>query len=302
VRGQHPTDASWRADAYARSRHSDLRDEISPPAQDHDAERSAALCAEVCRNALGSLAAGLPLLPPPTRRRAQAAAACAVALFDFARQGGLEGEKLTQINRWEFELEGALAGAPTGQPVFVQISRLHRDQRWPTDLFDGLVAAARRRVARARPRDERQRSAECSELGRLALLAVGEEEPTPEALALAALLVRARRLLALGEDLRRDRAGLPMTQLPSTGRQGGRPEAILRDVVGEEQTELERRLRDARRDLACLPPGLRPAALFALAALRRLVVRLDPDRLTPAPELGLGERLWLLLVSRFRRS
>ena len=300
VRGEHPSDESWRADALARSRHSDLRSEIVPPLDDHDALRAGALCGEICRNALGGLAAGLILLPPESRPRAQAAAACAVALFDFARQSGLDGEKLALINRWEFELERALSGTPAGQPVFVQVARLHAEEPWPLDLFDGLVAAARRRVARPRPEDEPRLEAECRDLGRLALLAVGDERPGAEALDLAALLVRTRRLLALGDDLRRHQAGVPTSLLPPAWEAASSgAAATTRAAAAGERDALGARLRDAVSRLDSLSPRLRPAGRFALGAARRLVGRLDPGRLNPAPELGLVERLWLLARSRF---
>ena len=300
VRGEHPSDESWRADALARSRHSDLRSEIVPPLDDHDALRAGALCGEICRNALGGLAAGLILLPPESRPRAQAAAACAVALFDFARQSGLDGEKLALINRWEFELERALSGTPAGQPVFVQVARLHAEEPWPLDLFDGLVAAARRRVAWPRPEDEPRLEAECRDLGRLALLAVGDERPGAEALDLAALLVRTRRLLALGDDLRRHQAGVPTSLLPPAWEAASSgAAATTRAAAAGERDALGARLRDAVSRLDSLSPRLRPAGRFALGAARRLVGRLDPGRLNPAPELGLVERLWLLARSRF---
>lgn len=297
VRGEHPTDAGWRADALARSRHSDLRAELAPPGEDHDPDRAAAVCGDVCRRALGGLAAGLILLPAAARARAQAAAACGVALFDFARQTGLEGEKLAQINRWELELELALEGAPAGQPVFVRLALLHAEAPWPPALFDGLVGAARRRVARPRPRDEAQLEAECLDLGRLALLALGEEAPRQGAVELAALVVRARRLLALGEDLRRHLAGLPTSALPVAGAVAS--EVDVQAAAACERELLATRLREASSLPAALSPPLRPAGRFALGAARRLATRLDPARLDAAPELGLFERIALLLRSRF---
>lgn len=300
VRGDHPADEAWRADALARSRHSDLRDEISPPLDDHDAEAAAAVCGEICRRSLGGLAAGLLLLGTAERRRAQAAAACAVTLFDFARQSGLEGEKLAQINRWELELERALSATPAGQPIFVQIARLQEESAWAPGLFDGLVAAARRRVTRPRPRDERRLAEECRDLGALALLALGVETPSEGALRLAALLVRARRLLALGEELRRGRPGLPESALPPGWEASSEAEEALRVAAVAEQERIAGELAGAREAVRELPGALRPAARFAVGAARRLVERFEPQRPLPAPELGLGERLWLLLRSRWR--
>lgn len=301
VRGEHPSDESWRADAFAPSRHSDLRDEISPPLDVHDPETAEAVCAEICRNALGGLAAGLVLLPASLRRRAQAVSACAVTLLDFARQTGLEGEKLALINRWEFELERSLEGAPAGQPVFVQVARLHAESPLPPQLLDDLVAAARRRVAVRRPRDEVRFEAECRELGRLALSALGVEAPTEGGTELAGLLVRARRLLAFEEDLRRHQVRLP----PVSGTRGAGPEPeVDAEEAARRAAARERELLGARLDgaaplVAELPPKLRPAGRFALGAARRLLGRFEPRRPLPAPELGLWERVRLLLVSRW---
>ena len=104
-----PPDGSWRADALARSTHSRLDREVRPPGEDFDEERSLALCAEVARNLLGDFAPALVLLPVFDRERVQTLLAYAFTLFDFARQRGVEGERLSQINRWEFTLETALS-------------------------------------------------------------------------------------------------------------------------------------------------------------------------------------------------
>src|SRR6202035_3733976 len=109
-RDRHPAGPEWRADALARRRHSRLDEEIRQPAGDDDPQRAEELCADLCRNLLGDFAPALLLLRRDDRRRAQALAAYAHTLFDFARQHGVEGEKLAQINRWEFTLELALSG------------------------------------------------------------------------------------------------------------------------------------------------------------------------------------------------
>ncbi len=122
IREQHPEGVAWRADALAGSRHRRLLDEIPRPQDDFDPARSAALCAAICRELLRDFAPGLALLEPAERRRLQALAAYVRTLFDFARQRGLEGERLAQINRWEFTLETALSGQAVGQPVFVAMA------------------------------------------------------------------------------------------------------------------------------------------------------------------------------------
>ncbi|HBL25642.1 MAG TPA: hypothetical protein DD490_02275, partial [Acidobacteria bacterium] len=69
-------------------------------------------------------------------------------LFDFARQRGVDGERLAQINRWELTLETALSGVPVGQPVFVRMAREERRRAWPTAALDEIAACARRRAIR----------------------------------------------------------------------------------------------------------------------------------------------------------
>jgi hypothetical protein len=146
IRDRHPADPVWRADALASSRHRRLTEEIPQPKEDFDNARAEALCAEICREVLRDYAPGLALLPPADRRRVQALTAYTRTLFDFARQRGLEGERLAQINRWEFTLESALSGQPVGQPVFVAMARCDRERPWSREALDLLAIAARRSV------------------------------------------------------------------------------------------------------------------------------------------------------------
>jgi hypothetical protein len=148
IRDRHPADPAWRADALGSSRHRRLTDEIPEPKEDFDTARAEALCAEICREVLRDYAPGLALLAPEDRRRVQALTAYTRTLFDFARQRGLEGERLAQINRWEFTLESALSGQPIGQPVFVAMARCERERPWRREALDELAAAARRSVTR----------------------------------------------------------------------------------------------------------------------------------------------------------
>ena len=127
---ERPPAASRRArasaaDALARSRPQPARRRAAGRSSDFDEERAAALCAAICRNLLGDFAPALLLLAARRAARVQALLAYARTLFDFARQRGVEGERLAQINRWEFTLESALAGQPVGQPVFVAMAREH---------------------------------------------------------------------------------------------------------------------------------------------------------------------------------
>ena len=151
TRDTHPPGASWRADALAASPHRRLADDIPLPLADFDAERAAAVCADISRDLLQDFAAGLVLLPAAERRRVQALAAYARTLFDFACQPGVEGERLAQINRWEWELEGALAGEPAGQPVFVALAEAERRRPWCRSGLAAMAALARRLASREQP-------------------------------------------------------------------------------------------------------------------------------------------------------
>lgn len=144
-------DPSWRADALGRSRHSRLASEVREPLDDADPERAERMCAEVTRDALGDFAPALLLLSADRRRRTQALTAWTVALFDFAlRPGlaGLDGDRLAQINAWEFRTEEALDGNPPGQPVFVTMARENETRPWPREALDRVVAAARSAAVR----------------------------------------------------------------------------------------------------------------------------------------------------------
>ncbi|MCP4203456.1 MAG: hypothetical protein GY769_16180 [bacterium] len=140
-------DASWRADALGRSRHSRLADEMRPPSNDPDPARAELVCSRIARQALGDFAPALILLSKKRRRRAQVLTAWTVTLFDLAcRPGlaGLDGDRLAQINAWEFRTEEALDGGPPGEPVFVAMANENQIEPWPQEALDRLVACARR--------------------------------------------------------------------------------------------------------------------------------------------------------------
>ena len=126
------------------------------------------------------------LLPPwccwrrATRLRAQALIAYARTLLDFARDRSLEGERLAQINRLEFELEAALGGEPTGQPVFVQLAALEREQPWPREAFDEIASIARSRVSFGLPANARTADAQRHRLARAVLRAMLGAAPSAE--------------------------------------------------------------------------------------------------------------------------
>jgi hypothetical protein len=152
-----------------------------------------AFCADLARHALGELAVALPLLGHAGRRRARALTAWSYTLFDFARQPGLEGERLAAINRWEFATEEALEDQPSGEPIFVLLAAEHRREPWPREALDALVALARRRVSTGRaqgdPVDRRARPLAAALVS--ALLAESGHGPPQEAVTIGtALLVQ----------------------------------------------------------------------------------------------------------------
>src|SRR3954451_8506425 len=166
LREKQPAGGEWRPDALARSQHSRLDEEVREPADDFDEEKALELCGEVCRNLLGDFAPALLLLSALERQRVQTLLAFAHTLFDFARQHGVEGEKLAQINRWEFTLELALTGQPVGQPIFVRMAREQKRRAWSTDGLDDLMTCARRRATRPRPATPEEAAANAERLAR----------------------------------------------------------------------------------------------------------------------------------------
>src|SRR6185295_8091703 len=211
--GERPGDAGGRADALARSTHSRLEAEISQPAEDFDEEKAVAVCAEIARNLLGDFAPALLLLPGADRRRVQGLLAYASTLFDFARQRGVEGERLAQINRWEWTLEAALAGQRVGQPVFLRMARENERRPWPVDALDELAACARRRATRAQPATVAEAEIDALSLGRAVAAALLEKRLTAEIDGLATALVRLWSLQYLGEEAGRGRCALPASEV-----------------------------------------------------------------------------------------
>ncbi len=143
----HPTDPAWRADALAGSRHSRLADEVRPPLADSDPVRAQQLCARITREVLRDFAPGLVFLRGADRNRVQALTAFARTLFDFARQRGLEGDRLALLNNWEFQTEEALSPGrgthPPSQPVFVAMASAGAVRPWPRTALDRLFDLAR---------------------------------------------------------------------------------------------------------------------------------------------------------------
>lgn len=301
VREGHPEGEEWRADALARSRHTRWQEELRPPSEDYDEERSATVCADIARALLGDFAPALLLLPAGERRRAQALLAYASTLFDFARQPGVEGERLAQINRWEFTLEESLSNQPVGQPVFVRMARENRRRAWPVDALDDLAACARRRAVRPRPATVAEAELDALALARAAASALLEENLTAEIDSLASALVRLWGLQNLGAEIRRHRNPVPVSEVEEDPE--GRPDpAALAAAVRRECALLRPRLLRAPRGLGDLPTGYRRASVFALLAALRLLTEIedaDTGLLKAPPRLGLGARIAFLLRARW---
>jgi phytoene/squalene synthetase len=294
-----------RGSALARSRHSRLDHEARPPDADHDPARAAELCGHLCRDLLGDFAPGLLLLNPDERSRVQALTAYARTLFDFARQHGVEGERLAQINRWEFTLEFALLGEAVGQPVFVaMVSEQHR-RPWPAEALAELAGCARRRATRQRPADPRTAEADAQRLARAFATALLGSPPPAEVSVFAGALVRLHGLQNLGAEVAGKRCPLPLSELPdATGDTPLDPAALLA-AARRECGRLRERLLRAPRGLVELPPRYRRAAVFSLLAALRLLSRIedgDASLLAAPPRLGLPSRLGLLVQARWFRT
>ena len=309
--GEAGTGDDWRADALARSKHSRLDEEVREPAGDFDEHKALALCGDICRSVLGDFAPALLLLSSLERQRVQTLLAFAHTLFDFARQHGVEGEKLAQINRWEFTLDLALGGQPVGQPIFVRMAKEQHRRPWPVEALDELTACARRRATRARPATPDEAEANAERLARAVATALLGKAPPAEVSAFLGALVRIRTLQGLGGEIDRNRIPLAVSELPedwSTERSGpsGRldPERLLA-VVQKECARLRPRLLRAPRGLVELPPGYRRATIFCLLASLRLLTGIEDsegDLLKKPPQLGVLARLGLLTRARWFRA
>jgi len=298
-----PADSSRKAEDHLTSRHSRLVDEISRPLESDDPRKAAAVCAEVARLLLLDFAPALTLLPETERRRAQALATFAFTLFDFARQGGLGGERLSQINRWEFSLDAALTGDPPGQPVFVQIAQLDQQLPWSRDGFDRLMSAARRRATVRRPTTADAANRDSTELGGALAEALVGSSPSTDLEAMAAALTRIHSLRMLGEDLRRHQARLPVCELPNTWESTTDADVeMLAKAVRSECDRIRPLLLRSARAIPDLPPAYRRCGKYLLLAGVRLLNLLEEAgaglRLE-SPQLGAASRLALLIRARW---
>ena len=296
---RHPGGEAWRADSLARSHHSRL-DELRQPLADFGEEKAAALCAEVCRGLLGDFAPALLLLPPFERRRAQALVAYAATLWDFARQRGIDGEKLAEINRFEFTLDAALGGEPVGQPIFLRLARENERRRLPVEPLAELAAAARRRATRERPASAAEVDADAERLGRAMAGALLGHEPAPELAAFAGALVRVGTLQRLGSELAGARAPSPPPSSPPTAGARRRPRSSSPPPAASAGASAHACCAP-RVAWRTSPPWRRVGTFSLLAALRLLTLIEDADArlLTEPPRLGVAARLGLLARARW---
>mgnify|MGYP003373639824 CR=1 FL=1 len=303
VREAPPAAGAWRGDALAASPHGRLSALLAPPAEDFDGERAASLCAEVCREALGDLAPALVLLPALERRRAQAVAAFALTLFDFARQRGADGERLAQINRWEFTLEAALAGERIGQPVFLRLGEEEHRRPFSREGLDALVAAARGRATVDRPATAAEAAAGRLRLARgLALTLLGDGASSA-AVEFTAGLLGLRALLGLGAEVAGGRCPLPVEELPTI--LPAPPADRLAAALAAESERLAPLLLRGARATREVPLTFRRATTFLVLAAERLLTRVDeaaPRLLAHPPRLGAWERLRLVARARWGAS
>jgi phytoene/squalene synthetase len=289
--GERPTRAGGGGPDPLRSEHSTFRD-LEPPRDDFDPERARAVCAQIARDALRDFAPALVLLPSEERLRAQAVIAYARTLLDFARDRSLEGERLAQINRFEFALEAALGGEPPGQPVFVQLAALERLRAWPREAFDAFAAIARSRVSLGLPRRGDTAEAQRRRLAGAALHAVFGAPPAPELEALGAAILRAGSLAAWHDALWFHRPELGLSQQDA-------PSARFGEAVAAEGDAVVAALAAAAGACDTLPARLRPTVRYAerAAAVLARAAAARPDEAAP-PRLSVVERLWLLLRAR----
>lgn len=291
----------------ARSPHSRLDQEVRPPDQDFDEDKALALCAEVTRNLLGDFAPALLLLTVYDRERVQALLAYTFTLFDFARQRGVEGERLAQINRWQFTMESVLTGQPVGQPIFVRMAKEQRRRAWSPEALDEIVTCARRRATRARPATVEEADAEAGRLARAVACALLGKALPEEVSAFGAALVRLRALQGLGAEVAGKRIPLAVSELPDDFGPDGELRPSPGRVVEAAQRECARlrpRLMRAPRGLIDLPPGYRRAAVFCLLASLELLTQIedgDAGLLETPPQLGVMSRIGLLARARFFR-
>lgn len=252
---------------------------------------------------LGDFAPALLLLPALDRQRIQALLAYTFTLFDFARQRGAEGERLAQINRWQFTLEAALTGAPVGQPVFVRMAREQRRRAWPPEVLDEIAACARRRATRSRPATPEEADDGAQRLAQAVATTLFGLPPDSEVSRFLGALVRLRSLQTLGSELDGRRNPLPLSEMPEEWQTSMTPGKIV-EAAKRECGRLRPCLLRAPRGLLDLPSGFRHAAVFSLLAALHLLTKIEQsgeELLGTPPQIGILTRLALLARARWFR-
>ncbi|MEE2775189.1 MAG: squalene/phytoene synthase family protein [Acidobacteriota bacterium] len=283
-----------RSSGEGRSVHSSFYD-LTPPKADFDAGRARVVCAEIARQLLGEFAPALAVLSATHRIRAQALVAYARTMLDFTSDATLEGERLAQINRWQFALEQAFDGEPAGQPVFIVLADCERESPWPREPLDELAAFARTRIARGRPLTGAELSVEAVRLATTVLAAL-TTSPLPSGMeALAEAAVRLHSLLGWRESLFHTRPDLGLDA----------SDQKLGSVIAAESISIRALLSHAVQraepgSRAGLPAPAARVAHFVATASTALLDRIDDDPdAAHAPRLNALTRLRLVLGARF---
>lgn len=267
-------------------------DQLRPPAEDFDLDRARAVCAEITRQLLRDFAPAMTLLQTGERRRVQALVAYARTLLDFAGEGGMEGERLSQINRWQFALDQALGGEPPGQPVFVALAAAESVRPWPRQALDELSAVARRRITSGPPATGEAVAAAYRRLTEACVSALTGTGCPSSLAVLGEALLRLQTLLGWRDRLFHLRPDLGLTA-DDPCRFGA--------VVAKEAAVVRRLLEGTTA--ATEAPGRHYArvARFVRAAAVALLDRIDDDpEAAEPPQLGVASRLRLLVTARVR--
>ena len=260
--GEQPASSDLRADPLAASEHARHGD-MAQPLEDFDQGRARTVCGEITRRTLLDFAPALLLLDPHARLRAQALIAYTRTLFDFTTDHGLEGERLAQINRWQFTLDLSLEGQPVGQPIFVFMAAQDARRQWRRQDLDRLAALARNRISRP-PAATADLHRQLKGLaGAVASLLFGIET-SGRLEEIGAALMRAHSLASGSRELPLLRPDLAS---PTTDTGDAMPAESLR----LERAELRRLLRVKEGDLAGLPTKARRAVLYACYAARSII-------------------------------
>lgn len=228
------------------------------------------------------LAPALMLLSRQSRLRAQALAAYTITLFDFARQPGLEGERLAGLNRWQFELEQALDGSPTGQPVFVRLAEEEQTTPWQREEFDRLHAVARRLAVVAHESDSTADESVDHTIVDSWLTLLSGTSPDETTIQQGATVLKLHRLLrSQGAS-----HGLSAATRERLDAESDRMRATLRSPV---------KAGDLAPDLTAAAAYLQRACLALMDQAERSIRR----RTSRRPKLGILRRLSILFRARW---